>query len=184
MASLHAGALFNNYFGGSMSSLIFQQIREFRSMAYRANAKYNFPSYKFQDKEGALIASLSTQCDKTTDAMSILDSLIKQMPAKRERVETARQDVINEATNQYPSLRNRSTQIADLKKVGYFDDPNKSLTEDVAQMGLEQIVDFYNSNIKGRPIAYLVVGNSKKIDMQKLSSFGKIIKVKANHVVR
>ncbi len=183
MASRHAGALFNNYFGGSMSSLIFQQIREFRSMAYRANAKYNLPSYKFKDKEGALIASLSTQCDKTTDAISILDSLIKQMPAKRERVETARQDVINEATNQYPSLRNRSTQIADLKKVGYCTDPNKSLTEDVAQMDLEQIVDFYNKNIKGRPIAYLVVGNSKKIDMQKLSSFGKIIKVKANHVV-
>jgi len=184
IASRHAGALFNNYFGGSMSSLVFQQIREFRSMAYRANARYNLPSYKFRDKEGVLVASLSTQCDKTTDAIGVLDSLIRFMPAKAERVETARQDVINEATNQYPPLRSRSSQIADLKKLGYSSDPNKDLAKAVAEMGMDDIIAFYNKNIEGRPISYLVVGNAKKIDMAKLATYGKIVKFKPSAIFK
>jgi predicted Zn-dependent peptidase len=179
-----AGELFNNYFGGSMSSLVFQQIREFRSLAYRANAKYVLGSYKHRDKAGQFIAKLSTQCDKTIDAMGVLDSLIKQMPAKAERVETAQQDLINEANNNYPSFRNRSLSISNLKNNGFSIDPNIELIDNVNNMSIGNIVEFYNQNIKGRNLAYIVVGNSKKIDMTKLATFGKIVKVLPTEVFK
>ncbi|WP_321424153.1 insulinase family protein [uncultured Bacteroides sp.] len=184
VSSRYKSVLFNNYFGGSMSSIVFQQIREFRSLAYRVRATYKLPSYKYKDKSGQLLAMLSTQCDKTTDAMDVLDSLIKQMPVKAERVETARQDVVNEANNEYPSLRERSSKIASLIKEGYISDPNKELIAGVANMDIKDIVDFYNQNIKGRLISYIVVGNAKKINMNKLSGFGKIVKVKAKEVYK
>ncbi len=177
-ASRYAGALFNNYFGGSMSSIVFQQIREFRSLAYRAGARYSIPVYCHRDKPGQFVASLSTQCDKTVEAVGVLDSLIRFMPVKAERVETARQDVINEATNQYPPIRYRSSEIASLRKSGYDSDPNKDLVDAVKNMGIDQIVEFYNKNVKDNKMTYLVVGSSKKIDMKKLSGYGRIIKIK------
>jgi len=183
-ASRSAGALFNNYFGGSMSSLVFQQIREFRSLAYRARATYSLASYNHRDKEGQFSGELSTECDKTIDAMGVLDTLIRQMPAKAERVETACQDLVNAANNQYPSLRERSAKIALLKKQGFVSDPNIELIDAVREMDINHIVAFYDQNVKGRTIAYMVVGNSKKIDMQKLAAFGKIVLVKPGEVFK
>jgi len=184
LKSRAAGELFNNYFGGSMSSLVFQQIREFRSLAYRAYANFNLGPYIQRDKAGLFTAKLSTQCDKTIDAMAVLDTLIRQMPAKAERVETARQDLVNEANNKYPSIRNRSSHISNLKNNGFSLDPNIELISNVNNMDIENIVQFYNQNIKGRSIAYIVVGNSKKIDMTKLATFGKVVKVLPTEVFK
>jgi len=183
-SSRHSAVLFNNYFGGSMSSLVFQQIREFRSLAYRANAIYMIPSYKYKDKKGHFVTMLSTQCDKTLDAIGVLDSLIKYMPVKEERVETAKQDVVNEASNEYPSMRELSTKIASLKNEGYSSDPNKDLIDDITSMDISNIVKFYDQNIKERTLVYIVVGNAQKINMTKLASFGKIVMLKPKTVFK
>jgi len=174
--------LFNNYFGWNMGSLIFQQIREFRSLAYRANATYRLSAYCHRDKKGQFTAMLSTQCDKTTDAFSVLDSLIKEMPVLSERVENAKQAVVNEALNDYPSFRDLSSRISYLKKQGYESDPNQALVETVGGMDIQDIVDFYTKNIKGRTMVYMVVGNRAKINMDKLATFGKIIEVKPKEI--
>jgi predicted Zn-dependent peptidase len=176
--------LFNNYFGGSMSSLLFQEIREFRSMAYRVNAIYNISPLSRKDKPGYLNMRLSTQCDKTFDAMSLLDSLVREMPLKPERVETSRFEMINAAHNQYPAFRDISTKVASLKTAGHDCDPNIALVETAANMDINNIANFYNKNVKGRPIAWIVVGNSAKIDMAKLAIFGKIVTVKPEEIFR
>ena len=44
-ASRHASQLFSVYFGGDMSSLMFQEIREFRSFAYRTSGRYQLPNH-------------------------------------------------------------------------------------------------------------------------------------------
>lgn len=48
----HMSQLYTGYFGGDMSSLLFQEIREFRSYAYRVNAKFQFPSPVHKGKPG------------------------------------------------------------------------------------------------------------------------------------
>jgi hypothetical protein len=45
-------------------------------------------------------------------------------------------------------------------------------------MGIDQIVEFYNQNVKDNKVTYLVVGSSKKIDMKKLANYGRIVKLK------
>jgi len=179
-----ASSLFNNYFGGNMGSILFQQIREFRSLAYRASGTYQLQSYRHKDKKGKFIASLSTQCDKTTDAIFVLDSLIRNMPENPERVEMARQEVVNTALNAYPSYRQLSPRIADLKRQGFKSDPSQQLIDAVNEMYLQDILNFYQKNLKGKSIAYVVVGDRKKIDMKMLSAFGKIIEVKTKEIFR
>jgi predicted Zn-dependent peptidase len=184
LKSRHEASLYNNYFGGSMSSMLFQEIREFRSMAYRVGANYLLTDYCHRDKPGFLKISLSTQCDKTTDAIQVLDSLIKDMPLKPERIETSKSDLMNTALNSYPSFRDISNRISRQIRSGYTSDPNESLLEDAASMTIENVADFYKQNVKGRPVAYIVVGNEKQVDMKKLAAFGKVVTISVNDVFR
>lgn len=107
-ASRHASRLFSVYFGGDMSSLMFQEIREFRSFAYRTSGRYQLPNHAHKGTAGSFTAMLSTQSDKTLDALGVLDSLIREMPLKPERVEAVKQTLVNRINNDYPPFRNLS----------------------------------------------------------------------------
>ncbi|MDR1259070.1 MAG: insulinase family protein [Tannerellaceae bacterium] len=174
----NAAKLFSGYFGGDMSSLMFQEIREFRSLAYRTSGRYTILPLNLQDKPGEFTAMLSTQSDKTIDALTVLDGLIREMPMNPERLPAVKQSLINQSVNDYPTFRKIPERIASLLNEGYHSDPNETLMTGLSKMEMSDIARFYEKNIKGRPIIYIIVGNSRKIDMEKLSEFGKVIKVK------
>lgn len=176
-ADRYASKLFAGYFGGDMSSLMFQEIREFRSFAYRVNARYSEPPLNHPDKQGDFIAMLSTQCDKTVDALTVLDSLIREMPLRPERVDDLKQNIRNQINNEYPGFRQISSKIAAFSREGYTDDPNEGYLNGIRTMGMDDIVRFYEKNVQGRPVVYSIVGNSKHIDMTTLASFGTIVKL-------
>ncbi|MDR3252416.1 MAG: insulinase family protein, partial [Tannerella sp.] len=119
-----AARLFSEYFGGGMSSLIFQEIREFRSLAYHTSGGIQMPPFCHRDKPAAFITYLSTQCDKTIDAMAVLESLIRHLPAHEERVGHIVQSIVNQTNNEYPSFRDISTKIARYRQIGFNTDPN------------------------------------------------------------
>lgn len=178
----HLAELFTGYFGGDMSSLMFQEIREFRSYAYRVKARYHQPTVRHLSHPGDFDTLLSTQNDKTVDAMTVLDGLIKEMPRRPERVEAVKQHILHRISNGYPPFRKLSLLIASLQREGYTDDPNRSLREDLLQMKMEDVERFYQRHIQGKPVVYAIVGNAKKIDMKRLESFGTIIKVKKKDI--
>lgn len=180
----HASKLFAGYFGGDMSSLMFQEIREFRSYAYRVSAQYYVPSFKKKEGSGEFITMLSTQGDKTLDAMSVLDSLIREMPERPERIEALKQTVYNHINNEYPSFRKLSSRIAGYQREGHAEDPNKAYLKDVNNMGMNDILSFYQSNIQGKPIVYVIVGNGKHIDMDKLAAYGTVIRLKKKDIYK
>jgi len=174
----HASKLFTGYLGGDMSSLMFQEIREFRSLAYRVSARYNMSSMKDSAKPGELTTILSTQSDKTLDALAVLDSLIQKMPVHPERVEALKQTVNNQVNNEFPSFRKISERIASYRREGYNDDPNRLYLDDMKGMDMDNIMSFYNANVKNKPVIYVIVGNSKHIDMNQLAKYGNIVKLK------
>lgn len=180
----YASKLFSYYLGGDMSSLMFQEIREFRSFAYRVNSQYSQPIPNQKNRIGDLVTMLSTQSDKTVDALIVLDSLLKELPVYPERMEAMRQTISNQINNDYPSFRDISTKIAMCYREGYSDDPNKSYLDYVRNVGMDVITAFYHEQIKGRPVVYAIVGNSKQIDMGKLAEFGAIIKLKKNDIYK
>lgn len=182
--SRHAARLFSVYFGGDMSSLMFQEIREYRSFAYRTNGRYKLPSNVHKGTSGEFATMLSTQSDKTLDALHVLDSLIRKMPLKPDRIDGIRQTVVNQINNDYPSFRNLSERIADLQMEGFDNDPSESLLNDIETMDMQDISRFYEENISGRPIVYVIAGNEKRIDMKKLASFGTLIKVKKKDIYK
>ena len=183
-ASRHASRLFSVYFGGDMSSLMFQEIREFRSFAYRTNGRYQLPSHAHMGATGSFTAMLSTQGDKTLDALGVLDSLIREMPLKPERVDAIRQALVNQTNNEYPAFRNLSEKVAAFRMEGIEQDPGEAFLQDVAKMDMQDISRFYQEQVSGRPVVYVIAGNEKRIDMKKLAAFGTIVKVKKKDIYR
>ncbi len=176
--------LFNSYFGGSMSSLMFQEIREFRSLAYRANSWTNIPTPKNSDKQPALNLLLSTQADKTIEALAVLDSIVNDMPLNELRFINSKQDMTNEMLNQYPDFRAKSLEVAYQRNAGFKEDENKTTLNHLADFKLEDMEDFYKKHIQNRPMVYFVVGNEKNIDMNGLAKFGKVIKLKQSDFLK
>ena len=183
-ASRHASRLFSVYFGGDMSSLMFQEIREFRSFAYRTSGRYQLPNHAHKGTAGSFTAMLSTQSDKTLDALSVLDSLIREMPLKPERVEAVKQTLVNRINNDYPPFRNLSEKVASARMEGFDHDPAEEFLRDIATMDMQDISRFYREQISGRPVVYVIAGNRKHIDMKKLAEYGTIIKVKKKDIYK
>ena len=183
-ASRHASRLFSVYFGGDMSSLMFQEIREFRSFAYRTSGRYQLPNHAHKGTAGSFTAMLSTQSDKTLDALGVLDSLIREMPLKPERVEAVKQTLVNRINNDYPPFRNLSEKVASARMEGFDRDPAEEFLRDIATMDMQDISRCYREQISGRPVVYVIAGNRKHIDMKKLAEYGTIIKVKKKDIYK
>ena len=70
--------LFNSYFGGGMNAVVFQEMREARSLAYTAFATFT----EMRDKDDPYIfyAFIATQNDKMRQAVEAFDEIIEIMP--------------------------------------------------------------------------------------------------------
>lgn len=176
--------LFNTYFGSGMSSLMFQEIREFRSLAYRASSSIENPPIRLKDSAMLFNMFLSTQADKTTDALQALQSLLEDMPLSEKRLDAAKEYLINQAQSAYPNFREKTQQIAHYKQQGYTQDPNELLVDEVSGMNLYDLERFYQQNILGKTVVYIVIGNKKKIDIEKLQQMGEFEEMKLNDFLK
>lgn len=176
--------LFNAYFGSSqsMTSLLFQEIREFRSFAYSAGSDYLLPSPLYPHQKGYLQTYLSTQTDKTLEALNVLDSLLKEMPCKPEKLLLAKQSLRNEIHNSYPSFRKLPERVAYRKEQGFSEDPNRQLLENLNNLNMDSLLEFYNRRIKNQITCYLIIGDARRVDKEKLKQYGEIREVKAKEI--
>ena len=116
--------------------------------------------------------------------MSVLQALIDDMPLYPDKLDDIKQSIRNEVNSMFPSFRDVSLRWAFYNKEGFEEDPNKLMLEAVDSFSLSDIFNFYKRHLKGRPVNYAIVGNRKKIDMEKLSSFGEIVYMKDKDVFK
>ncbi len=171
---------FNEYFGKGMSSLVFQEVREFRSLAYSA---YGFC---FEGKTPAInetfVGYIGCQNDKTIDALTVMMTLINDMPQKPERLGYIKGAITNSAITSRPGFRNLSEQIERWKEQGYTADPNYLFKEKYKTLTFEDIMEFYMTYLKNKPVTISMVGDKKQINFEELATFGKIKKVKVKDI--
>jgi predicted Zn-dependent peptidase len=176
--------IWGSYFGGGFSSLLFQEIREFRSYAYNTYGYDQQPPILFAAEHPAYITELGTQNDKTILALGMLDSLFRDMPLREQNIEAVKQEAINRINNNYPSFRNIGSMIANNKKLGYTEDPNTEIVRLIPELKMSDIVSYYKDHIQNRPRAIIIVGNKKKLPMEQLAKYGNIVELKKRDIYR
>ena len=177
--------LWSQYMGGGMSSLLFQEIREFRAMAYTAHGYDIIPNRaRHSDYPSGFLAYLGTQGDKAMQALAVLDSLMSDMPVNEQNVAAAKQEILNDINNSYPSFRQRANAVSTWRMNGYKEDPRTSLSRIVPTLTTDDMTGFYRSNIQQKPRIYYIIGNKKQLDLQQLSKYGRVVMLKKEDVMR
>ena len=176
--------MWGEYFGGGMSSVLFQEVREFRSMAYAAQGMALTPDLAHSSSPSGYMAFVATQADKSMQAIALLDSLINDMPVNAENLEVARQSLLNDINNTYPTFRGKPLMVALSERYGFTADMNTPMVELLPTLTRADIEDFYRQHIKGQPCQLMIVGNIKKLDMKALSQYGTVVKVKKDDIYK
>jgi len=166
---------YNQYIGGGHSGLVFQEIREYRSMAYATSGGYLTPP--LENKKAFFFGEIGTQADKTLEAIDVFYGLLTDMPQYSERIRNIKEYLKETASVEKPHFRDASTTFESWKRLGYTQSPAETHQEALDNLKFDDIVNFYNENVKGKPIAIAVIGNPKMIDEKELAKYGKIIKL-------
>jgi zinc protease len=167
-----AAYLFNEYFGGGMGSLVFQEMRESKALAYSVNSKY-LPAARKEDPN-YISSYIGTQADKIQDAIEGLQTLIEDMPksdvlfgnSKNALIETLNTDRITKSEILF--------EYEKAKKLGLDYDIRRDIYKNIKTMTFADIEAFQKKYIKGQKKIMLVVGSKDKIDFNTLSKYGKV----------
>lgn len=164
--------LYNEYFGGSMNSICFQEMREARGLAYTAQAWLASPS--FAGDSYSYTAFIATQNDKMQTAIEAFDEIINQMPESEAAFQIAKDAIISR-------LRTDRTTGADvlnsyilLRRLGLSEDRDRQIFEKVQTMTLKDVKATQQQWVKDRPYTYGILGDIKNLDLNFLKTLGPI----------
>jgi hypothetical protein len=103
-----------------------------------------------------------------------MDSILRFMPKKPERIDMVKAGLINSMSSNYPNFRSISSSIAMGREFGYTHSPALDRYPLYKSLTFDNIVDFYNTNLVNRPRIITIYGNLKLVDKKKLAQFGEI----------
>ena len=155
---------FNQYLSGGFTGIIMYEIREKRSMAYTAYGVDATPS--LPGKDCYFYGYVGTQSDKVADAISTYMDILNDMPKDSTNMEALRAALRQAGQSAKPSMRNKAYTYEYWQRLGYKDDPARVNAAAVDALTLDQIEQFYEENIKGKPITIILMGDPKKIDLK------------------
>jgi zinc protease len=170
------------YLDGGMSSVIFQEIREFRSLAYATGASIFMPFYP--DEEAGLMSFVGTQADKTPEAIEVMHGIISSPPDKSDRMDMVRKSLVQSINSKKPTFRNRSEPVAAWVKQKYSSDPRRDWVRIYDALTFDQIVGFYNRQFLNKPVIITIIGNKKQIGSDWMSTYGTVTFVKRKDLFR
>ena len=173
-------ALFNEYFGGGMNGIVFQEMRETRGLAYNAYAIYNRPAVK--GRKESFMTHIITQNDKMMDAVNHFNEIMNQMPASEAAFKIAKEALTKQlASNRINKMSIIWNYIA-AQKLGIDYDLNAKIYEQLPQLTLQNVVDFAKQRIADKPYRYIILGDEKELDMKSLEKIGPIRRLKTEEV--
>lgn len=167
-----ASALFNNYFGGGLSSIVFQEIRESKSLAYSAFASYQNAMKK--DDPNFVYAYVGTQANKMDQAMDAMLELMNNMPEAQENFNAAKESTLKQLAAQRINKTNIFWTNERRKDRGITEIQQNEMYEAIQNMTIEDLSNFFSENIKGSTFDLMVIGNKKDVDVKALEKFGKV----------
>jgi predicted Zn-dependent peptidase len=167
-----SAAMFNEYYGGSMSSIVFQEIRESKGLAYSCSAGYR-QAYEL-GKSNYVTGFLSTQPDKMKDALDALTGLLNQLAQSDEAFANSKDALIKQMNTARIIKEDIFWTNENNKKIGIDYDIRKTVYDNVQTYSLADVNKFFDQHIKGKNYDILIVGNKSKIDFELLKKYGNV----------
>ncbi len=172
--------IFNEYYGGSSSSIVFQEIRESKGLAYSAFSSYSIPSDL--KKMNISYSYIGTQPDKIELASVTMLDLLNNMPK-------AENNFIDSKNAIQKRMRTERYKVSDIfwsylyaEKMGKTTDGKKELYEAIPSFSMEDVQVFFDGHVKAKNYTMIVIGSKEYIDFEKLAKFGKVKEVSIEEI--
>jgi len=173
-------SIYTNYFGSGMSSVVFQELREARALAYSAQARYAQGGR--ENAENLMLGAIGTQTDKTVDALEAFIDLIDNMPSSSERFEEAVNSQLNRYRTSKLNFREVIGAVRSWERLGFETDPRIQRYQELQTASLEDLVEFQQEHVQGRPKLISIVGDLSIIDTEELEKFGMVEEIQVEQL--
>jgi predicted Zn-dependent peptidase len=179
-ANLPPVQLFNDYFGGGMAGIVFQELREARALAYSVGAVYGNGGRK--GEQNVMSGSIGCQADKTPEALDAFLDLFEKLPASPERFADTRDSIISRYRTGKLGFREILWAVRSWERLEVPIDPRKARFEKIQRLGLDDVLQFDKEHLQGRPKLISIVGDKNKIDLEKIRKDGAVTELELKDI--
>ena len=172
--------LFNEYFGGSMNAIVFQEMREKRSLAYSASSYYTNSGRK--DGWFYNSANIITQNDKLMDALAAYEELFNDMPKSEANFKLAKDALVAGVRTARTTKFGIISAYLQCEKMGWKEPLRKQFFAAYPKLTINDLMSFQQSYIKGQKKTLLILGKEADMDFNALSKYGKVKKLTLDEI--
>ena len=163
-------ALYNEYFGGGMGSIVFQDLRESKALAYSASSRY-----ANADKTGRsnyILSYIGTQSDKLPEAMSGMENLLTDMPMADANLVIAKQSIRNSIATDRITHEGILLSYERARRLGLDYDLRRDIYDQTQNMTFGELQKFQQAKIQNQTI--LVIGSKDRLNFKELAKYGAV----------
>jgi predicted Zn-dependent peptidase len=164
--------VFNEYYGGGMNGIVFQEMREARGLAYNAYAIYRRPSWK--DKAEYYFTHIISQNDKMADCLNQFHAILDEVPQSEAAFRIAKEAVTKRLASQRTTRMGVINAYLLARQRGLDFDINQKIYEQLPSVTLQDIVRFEQQQMARKPYRYVILGDEKELDMKVLENLAPI----------
>lgn len=172
--------LFNEFFGGSMCSVIFQEIREAKALAYSAWAAVTTPS----SKEDSFFISgfVGTQIDKLKTAVDAMTYFLNNMPHATVAFEQSKESLLRILESTRITKEQIFWYYLKNKDFGVEYDFAEREYNEVKNLTLDSLQKFFDEHVKNKVFIYAIIADTKKLDFATLEKLGTVIQLNVSDI--
>jgi predicted Zn-dependent peptidase len=164
--------LYNNYFGGGMGGIVFQEIRESKALAYSTYSALRSP-YR-ADEPYYTLTYIGTQADKLKDAIDGIQLILNDLPRAEKNLSIAQQSIEQKMRTERINKEGIYFAFKSAQRLNLTRDPRKAVFENVPQYEMTDVVDFHKKYIANKPYTMIMIGNKEKVDLGMLKNYGNV----------
>ena len=165
--------LFNEYFGSGMSSVVFQELREAKGLAYTAYANYRTPARP--DRSYYIMSFIGTQSDKLAEATAGMYELLNNMPESEKHFLNAKESIIEKTRTERITKASILFYYERAKKMGLNYDIRKDIFEKTPQLTFADLKEFQEKYMKNKNYTLLILGKKDKLNIEELKKYGEVV---------
>jgi len=165
--------LFNEYYGESMSSVVFQTLRESKALAYAVWGSYQTPDRP--EKAHYIQSYIGTQADKLGEALDGMFDLLNNMSKSDKSFEDSKKAIIKQIQTERITKNSIIWSYVNTKRMGTDDkDDREDVFKQVPKMTMKDLAIFFNEYIKEKKYNILIIGDVNKLDFNILKKYGQV----------
>jgi predicted Zn-dependent peptidase len=167
--------MFNGYFGGGMQSVVFQNLRESKALAYSTFAQVQTPLKK--DDTYSIVAYVGSQADKMNEAVAGMNELLDDLPKTEQNFINARKSLMKDIETDRITKDAIITSYLTAIKKGVDRDLRKDNYVQYANITLNDLYKYHQDVLAKKPYTYCVIASEKRINVDDLKKYGEVKKL-------